>query len=331
MDSLWFPDFGFGDSLDFVFDTVQEDFEQQAALYGELDLNYIQLSGGKFRGRMFTALLGSVSIHLEHCNQAIEKEIALPPGTFSFCVTLEETEPVEIYGVAKSGDCIYIIPPNGESVTICPADTVLLVFTVDHRAFLRNAGLAPEIVDWLAGLGRSGTVVRSARLARRLRADIVSALEGSTKATTDERRAAIDRATVFSIATALTMEWLTLDKLKTFRSTHAYERFRSARNLLLNDVSEFSLQGGRSFQHLGSKRSIEQAFTDHVFMGPLAYTRVVRLHNARRKLLDGERLGKSIGDIAAEEGFWDASRFAAYYRKHFGELPSATRGRLELA
>lgn len=328
MNSHWFPPRELGNALDFVFDSVQGDFEQQAAQYRKLDLNYIQLSRGKFRGRMFSAQLGSISIYLEHCNQAIEKQIALPPGMFSFCMTLKEAGSVEIYGVANSGDCVQIIPPNGENVIICPADSALLVFTLDRQALLHNEELLPEVVDWLAGLGRGGAVVKSARLAQRLRTDITSALEGAAIATTDEKRAAMDRATVFSVASALTMEWLTLDTMETFRSTTAYERFRSARNLLLNDANEFGLQGGRSFQHLGSKRSVEKAFTDHVFMGPLAYARVIRLHNARRKLRDRNRFSDSIGDIAAEEGFWDASRFSAYYRRHFGELPSVTRDRL---
>ena len=54
----------------------------------------------------------------------------------------------------------------------------------------------------------------------------------------------------------------------------------------------------------------------------------MRLHNVRSKLLDPSRLLVSIGDIAAEEGFWDGGRFAAYYRRQFSELPSVTRERL---
>ncbi|WP_419910676.1 helix-turn-helix domain-containing protein [Hoeflea sp.] len=328
MNTHWSPASDFRNTYEFLFDSVQEDFEQQAARYKEIDLNCIQLSSGKFRGRITSALLGDISIYAERNNQTMEREFSLPPGMCSFCVALDGSEPADTYGVANSGDVVYITPPGGRSVTICPADTALLVFTIDHEAFMRNAGLLPGVADWFAGLGRRGTVVRSARLAHRLRADITSALQGSERATSDKSRAAIDRATVLSVANALTMEWLTPDKLKTFPSTHAYERFRTARNLLLDDASGFDIQGGRSYKHLGSKRSIEQAFNDHVFMGPLTYRRIVRLHHARRKLLDPERRKNSIGDIAAEEGFWDASRFANFYRRHFGELPSETRFRL---
>jgi AraC family ethanolamine operon transcriptional activator len=44
----------------------------------------------------------------------------------------------------------------------------------------------------------------------------------------------------------------------------------------------------------------------------------------------GELLSRSadtVGDVAARWGFWHLSRFAADYRQHFGELPSATRAR----
>ncbi|WP_422041773.1 helix-turn-helix domain-containing protein [Roseibium sp.] len=60
-------------------------------------------------------------------------------------------------------------------------------------------------------------------------------------------------------------------------------------------------------------------------MGPLSYARLVRLHNARQKLRDGKFDRESIGNIAAQEGFWEWSRFTSYYGKHFGELPSQTR------
>ncbi|WP_422038640.1 helix-turn-helix domain-containing protein [Roseibium sp.] len=55
------------------------------------------------------------------------------------------------------------------------------------------------------------------------------------------------------------------------------------------------------------------------------YLRVLRLNRARRKVGDRAFSGQSIGDIAAEEGFWDWSRFTNYYRRQFGELPSETR------
>lgn len=57
----------------------------------------------------------------------------------------------------------------------------------------------------------------------------------------------------------------------------------------------------------------------------MAYLRSIRLNEARRRLLSPESADRSIGDIAAEFGFWHPSRFASYYRDQFGETPSRKR------
>ncbi|MCR9139984.1 MAG: helix-turn-helix domain-containing protein [Alphaproteobacteria bacterium] len=255
----------------------------------------------------------------------MEKEFAVSPRKFSFCLSLKETAPLEIYGHTKSADCIYVVPPDGEFVTVSPPNSLLMAITIDSQTLLNNAGLVPELVDWLSGLNRQCVFVKSLELANRMRADMVSALESLAIAPSLNKRSIVERATLFSIASALTMAWLRNQTLPILPPTNAYERFRQARVLLQKDVEIFDERSGHRIAHLGSKRSIEQAFTDHVSMGPLSYARLIRLHNARSKLRNAEHKMKSIGDIAAEEGFWDASRFAAHYRSHFGELPSATR------
>jgi AraC-like DNA-binding protein len=62
------------------------------------------------------------------------------------------------------------------------------------------------------------------------------------------------------------------------------------------------------------------------FMGesPLAYVRGQRLRHAREELLRAEN-GISVTDVAARWGFTHFGRFAAQYRRVFGERPSDTR------
>lgn len=65
-----------------------------------------------------------------------------------------------------------------------------------------------------------------------------------------------------------------------------------------------------------------RAFTGE---SPLAYLRTARLGRARDDLLHGN--GASVTEIAARWGFGNFGRFAAEYRRRFGELPSQTRRR----
>ncbi|SEB06006.1 helix-turn-helix domain-containing protein [Variovorax sp. YR216] len=74
-----------------------------------------------------------------------------------------------------------------------------------------------------------------------------------------------------------------------------------------------------------SRRALQYAFEEILHLSPVTYLRVMRLNHVRGELL--ARCDDTVGDIAARWGFWHLSRFAADYRQHFGELPSATRAR----
>jgi len=54
----------------------------------------------------------------------------------------------------------------------------------------------------------------------------------------------------------------------------------------------------------------------------------VRLNGVRRQL---GRVAPDIPitDVANSWGYWHMGQFAADYRKHFGELPSVTRQRVQ--
>ena len=70
--------------------------------------------------------------------------------------------------------------------------------------------------------------------------------------------------------------------------------------------------------------TLERAFREHFAVSPKQYLTASRLTGVRRTLLNpGET--RNIGDIAANWGFWHLSKFAADYKRMFGESPSATR------
>jgi transcriptional regulator GlxA family with amidase domain len=72
-----------------------------------------------------------------------------------------------------------------------------------------------------------------------------------------------------------------------------------------------------------SSRSLFRAFQHVRGHGPLKALTRARLHHVRRDLLTAEPSAR-VGDIAASWGFSHLGRFAAAYRRLFGEHPSAT-------
>ena len=73
-----------------------------------------------------------------------------------------------------------------------------------------------------------------------------------------------------------------------------------------------------------SQRTLEYAFRETYGLGPLAFLRRWRLHAARRALAAASAHTATVAEVAYGLGFWHLSRFAAEYRRIFGELPSTT-------
>lgn len=325
----WFPATGLMREYDFVFDEEYFDCNDQAIRFGNRS-GYLQLGSGEFNGRLFAADVGDVSIYVEYSNQPLEKEVFISKDAFSFVTAISRNEPdVPFGGVTRSTDWLQVAAPGAEHVALVPSECVLLLARIKKDALFSHSALLPEVVDWFLELPGRPVFVTSAWLADRFRSDVRVVIESLLSEGGWTYRAAADKAFVCGLVNGFNMEWLRQSAIATHKVSRVRERFLLARKLLLEsheDVVEHFRVASRG---IGSQRLVEQAFSNQVNMGPLSYSRVARLHNARRKLLDKTLEDESIGDIAAEEGFWDWSRFTSYYRRQFSELPSETRMRCE--
>jgi len=70
-------------------------------------------------------------------------------------------------------------------------------------------------------------------------------------------------------------------------------------------------------------RTLREHFRSFKGLPPMAYLRRARLARARADLLGGD--GRSVTEIAQRWGFTHLGRFAAEYRRLYGELPSACK------
>ncbi|MEX3007402.1 helix-turn-helix domain-containing protein [Hoeflea sp. TYP-13] len=205
-----------------------------------------------------------------------------------------------------------------------------MAIIIRRELLLGHPGLASKIADWMDGLTNHVEMLHAPRLAQRLREDAVSALESASQARTEASRDLIGRALVASIVAKLTLEWSGPPTANEFTAAKSYERFQECRPLLISDWKRFSSTAAFTKSVRASRRSVENAFSENAQVGPLGYLRIFRLHQVRRQLVNPDCFHLSIGDIAAEHGFWDWSRFSNHYRRHFGELPSETRRELTM-
>lgn len=75
-------------------------------------------------------------------------------------------------------------------------------------------------------------------------------------------------------------------------------------------------------------RALQYAFRQHLGCTPMTHLRRVRLDLVRQALRDGSAL--TVGDAAAQYGFFNPGRFAAGYRQVFGENPGETFARRDV-
>jgi AraC family transcriptional regulator, ethanolamine operon transcriptional activator len=73
-----------------------------------------------------------------------------------------------------------------------------------------------------------------------------------------------------------------------------------------------------------SDRALRYAFADLLDVSPTRYLALLRLHEASRRLSAAGASRLSVKSVAMSCGWWDLSRFAANYRRAFGEHPSDT-------
>jgi len=73
-----------------------------------------------------------------------------------------------------------------------------------------------------------------------------------------------------------------------------------------------------------SERSLQYAFKEHFGITPQAYLKIFRLNGVRRELRRSVPSTTKVNHVAIRWNFWHMGKFAADYRKLFGELPSKT-------
>ncbi len=98
-----------------------------------------------------------------------------------------------------------------------------------------------------------------------------------------------------------------------------------ARNFIEDNPHEVILVTTLSEVAHTSSRTLDRVFKEYLGVSPKSYLLLKRLNAVQKDLINNN--GESIAEIANRWGFWHMGKFAADYKKTFGELPSATAKR----
>jgi AraC family ethanolamine operon transcriptional activator len=217
-----------------------------------------------------------------------------------------------------------ILPGEAEFELVAPAAGAMVLASVERGAFERHARAI-----WGDGLpaARAGCMVPLAAEAdhRTLRAAFgafVAALHRDPPALADPAVAVVAEDQLLgSLLQATAPSPIILYPPHRHRMARAAARFM--RECLDSPTSIRAIS-----ETLGvSWRALDSGFRELFGMTPSAYLRACRLDAVRRALIDADPASSTVTGIATRWGFFHFGRFAADYRKRFGEAPSITLGR----
>ncbi|WP_417679993.1 helix-turn-helix domain-containing protein [Roseibium sp.] len=316
------PDSGKGYALQAE---LVETSSSQASLQPWVEMECIQLSGGRNVAKLDSLDLGSMQIVREGQRTSVQKLGSTPADfcTVSICTQEPATRVSEHCG--GQADAVFFLPGNAEFDIHIPAGVETAYVGFSQEEFLRGAR-ALNPVFW----ERPPTGIIP--LTTRRRNDFQEAVDLWLKTAREAsmREEPLDPAvlrshlmqTVLQVA-AVSDEDIAPSFNERVRALQIGRRARSFVDDHLNaDVLPTIVDICTA---LGvSERTLRYAFREYVGLSPVAYLRACRLNRVRAVLAVSDPRETTITQVAMRFGFLHLGRFAGDYKRMFGEMPSVT-------
>jgi AraC family ethanolamine operon transcriptional activator len=278
-----------------------------------------QLDRGKFRNRKDYLVTPSVVLYRETLTPAVRVQGLTPAGYLAFAVLLRAGPRTAYFGVQTDSSRLIVAAPGGVDVTL-DAEYSHLILLV-RMEMLQQRLPAKCLARLTRAADRHGLSLAPDKLAG-FRDWLSRILERAF----DNPQAFEHAAVIASLEEDLSqrLAWVSAPSDGSPRAAcrrrglnRALEYLRTA------DVSRISVADLCRVARV-SERTLRYAFRDELDLSPLAFLRRLRLHVARRELMNAEGAVPRVADVAHRQGFLELGRFAADYRSLFGELPSET-------
>lgn len=297
-----------------------EEFSLAARTALGWELDFRQLAPGAESSGCAAVATGHAALNLVDFDSRVHQQ-ALPPAGFrAFGVLAGPQRPGKIgTRVLDSESLLYVDPYFGLDAVV---ESGFRGFTMAYREErLQQVAQALELPDPVqAGAGEGTERVPDPRYMAAIRSALHHVIRASRGGGTPD-----------AIAEILDCDLPRLILQAWYGTPAAGDKSAANRARVVAVAMEYLCQFGRdaltveqlAVQCSCSISTLERAFAEHFGVSPKRYLLIYRMSGARRVLLDsrGER---TISDVANDWGFWHLGKFAADYKKLFGELPSRT-------
>jgi AraC family ethanolamine operon transcriptional activator len=300
-----------------------QDLDEISQDFARWDQRFEQLDGGRFRGWLRLADLGSVQLFDVGSNRVVRARGARPADSFVFSPVTDWNAGSYWRGRTLVPGMVNVLPPEAElDHRTCP--------DYQHIAMVVHRGLLERIAVAQLGVGLDRLLCSDRALAIDPRD--ANELSGRLRETVLALSAPPDgvRTPSRPIVDPDDLVVLLLDTLAAGRMVDPFRTTAAQRLAAVRKVEEYV----RAFpdRRIGvvelcalvglSKRTLHYAFLEATGCTPKEFVKAIRLNAARREL---RAIGPGPGhveQVARRYGFERPGNFASDFRRLFGELPS---------
>lgn len=301
------------------------DADSHAASLQHWKQEYEQLSNGRFSGFLDEVWFGNVQLFREKTNQVVH-ETGLPwDGSRTIGVTVEAIGDGIFSGTTLDRGSLFTLG-GGESMDFLTPKQLDIVAVSADATELREFSCAIWGMDTETKLSASCVLKHSMEAANCLRT-FLAALLTNIKAAPymlnySQTRKIIEQEIFSNLVNAVSGA-----------SVCESGVFSSSRKSVVEKAKLFVLEHHEDPVTIPdlclalniSRRTLQYSFESVLDINPVAYLRAIRLNRVRRAIAEYEGVAPmTVSDFAARWGFWHLSKFSAYYKAMFGELPSET-------
>ncbi|SDB20252.1 Helix-turn-helix domain-containing protein [Pseudomonas sp. NFACC23-1] len=299
------------------------DIHVHAATVQEWNQDYNQLTAGSAESSLIQLTTGRCHVFREQINQRVVQHGVAPRGKMCFAVPITVPGSIRMQGREVDESSLFFLHGGEEFMFHMPMGMELLAITFERELFeqaLAQTASAKEISQLLRQPVIRLPTQRYADARRRMLAAFSQALSNEELDNAQDRE--LEQAMLDELLQLMTDP--ACDKQqRSPSSTRSFivEKCHRLATAELNNVPSVD----ELCQRLQvSRRTVQNSFRSVAETTPLNYLRSVRLNGVRRTLMSTRASHLSIGDAAAQWGFYHLSHFAAEYQELFAELPSHT-------
>lgn len=304
---------------------ITEDPLQHADSLPMWSQDYLQLTSGRFNGRIVEMSSGPVQLFRESMDQVIDEKGHPRPSSYTFGVPVSVHPDGYWQAQEVQRDSLLTLMPGKELHfrTSRLSDIFVAVIDADTLDGYAESVLGREVASVVARSQMQMLASPAAMRYRQVLHEVMCCVQSTPEVLT---HAASCQAVSESIINAsLTALRSISHKPERSSSGHAIHRAiveRARQYTLANRDAPPSVSDLSAHLKM-SRRGLHHAFMNVLGINPVTFLRYVRLHGVRKDLLQGGP-NMSVSNAACKWGFWHMGMFSSYYKALFGESPSST-------